>query len=237
MMPVPVHEVKALLVRDLWLPLAIRGGDQLFPKRRNHKRMKLFTLTNMNYQEVEEFENCRLIKREYIVAWTHSHLEALRLEADLGKSKVMTEGRFDDEINIDSGVISDRLPFDIINLDYFSQLPVNDIGRIEKEINGGQILITLMGNHPIKGFVLLFTTQLDQCDLSFNQLSFPIQQPPGLPNPISNMNDKVEFIKHAINSILLLNNYIIVESNELCISIENSPDLVFSIGFVLLRSS
>lgn len=236
-MPSPVRDVKALLVNDLWLPLVRRGGDQLFPQRRNHKRMKLFTLTDMNYQEVKAFEDNKLTKREDVVAWNHSHLQVYRLETELGRSKVICEGRFDDVINIESQAISDDLPCDILNLDFFSQIPINSDGRIEREINGENILITLLSNLQIKGFILLYTTLLDQVNLSVASLSFPLISPPDFPNPVSNIDDKVKFIRCAINSILCKNNYLVTESSELLIDLDNSADKVFSIGFVSSRSS
>jgi len=234
-MPSPICDVKTSLVNDLWLPLAKKGGDQLFPLRRKHKKMKLFTLTDMNYQEVKAFEDNKLTKREDLVAWNHSHQQAYRLETELGRSKVICEGRFDDAIIIESQVISDDLPCDILNLDYFSQIPINSDGRIEREINAENVLVSLLSNLQIKGFVLLYTTLLDQVNLSLAILSFPLISPPNLPNPICNIDDKVEFIRFTINSILRNNNYLVTESNRMLLDLDNSTDKVFSIGFVSLR--
>jgi hypothetical protein len=72
------REIKALLVKNLWLPLVKRGGDLLFP-RRDYKRMTLFTLTDSNCSEIVAFRQNRLISID-VVAWQQSSLETFRLE-------------------------------------------------------------------------------------------------------------------------------------------------------------
>ena len=85
-MPSPFQLVKAKFLSELWLPLAKSGGDHLFPLKRKHKGMKLLTLTEMDCQEVNLFEENKLTRKEDVVAWNHSYHEALRLETELGRS-------------------------------------------------------------------------------------------------------------------------------------------------------
>jgi hypothetical protein len=109
-MPSPYSEAKISLLGEIWLPLALKGGEHFFPLRKKNKGMKLFTLTDMNYQEVKVFEENRLTKREHVVAWTYSQQQVYRLEAELGRSKILCEGRLDDAIGVDSQTIYENFP-------------------------------------------------------------------------------------------------------------------------------
>lgn len=237
-MPAPIPDPKTLLVNDLWLPLVKSGGDQLFPRLRKHKKMRLFTLTSMNYQEVRAFEENKLTYRKDVVAWTHSYQQKFRLETELGPSEVLCEGRFDDAVNEESQVLLAHFPYHILNLDFSSQKPVNSSnGRIEKEINAVNVLVNLLNNHQTNGFVLLYTTLLDQIDLNSNYLTFPLSVLPAFSNPACNVDDKVEFIRSAVISMLHNNSYKVNGPNELLVDTDNSKIKAFSIGFVSLRSS
>lgn len=235
-MPSLPHEIKKLVVNDLWLPLARNGGALLFPLKRKHKGMKLLTLTDMDYQEVKIFEEHKLTKRENVVAWSHSYHEALRLETDLGPSKVLSIGRFDDVINDGGREIFDDLPCDLLNMDFCSQKPSTTKGRIEKEVNGENIIVGRLNELQVKGFVLLHTTQIDQIDLNTTNLTFPLSLLQSFPNPACNLADKTEFIRNALGSMIHNNNFIVVETAELLIDLEGG-DKIFSIGFLSSRRS
>lgn len=232
-----IPDLKASLVSDLWLPLARKGGDQLYPRLRIHKKMKLFTLTDMHYQEVKAFEDNKLTRREDVVAWNHSHLQAFRLETELGRSKVFCEGRFEDAVYEESEALSSYLPCDILNLDFLSQKPIGSDGRVEREINGENVLVSLLNNLQTKGFVLLYTTILDHIDLNLDRLSFSFNSQSGFPIPARQTDDKIEFIRSAMISTLHNNDYHIDEYDELLIDLDNTTDKVFSIGFVSSRSN
>jgi hypothetical protein len=237
-MPSSTPDLKASLVNDLWLPLVKSGGDQLFPRRKKHKRMRLFTLTDMNYQEIRAFEESKLTKREDVVAWNHSHLQALRLETDLGRSKVLCEGRFDDAIDEERQALSDHLPYDILNLDFSSQQPISSSnGRIEREINAASVLVNLLNNHQTNGFVFLYTTLFDQIDLSLDSLAFSLSELGAFSDPACCVSDKVEFVRSAVFSIVHINSYTLNELSELLVDTNNPTDKVFSIGFVSSRSN
>jgi hypothetical protein len=236
-MPPSLDDVKTSLLNELWLPLAIRGSHQIFPHRKNHKKMKLFTLTAMHHQEVEAFEDSKLTKREDVVAWHHSYQQSLRLETDLGPSKVLHEGRFDDAIISDGSEISKDLLCDILNLDFLSQQPiVCAIGRIEREINGEAILIRALSASQGSGFILFYTTLLDKLDLCSDNLSFSFNLPLGFSNPVQSIDNKIEFIRIALNSILRNYRYDVSETKDLTIDFD-SDSKVFSIGFIVSRST
>ncbi len=166
-MPPLFYHAKTKLLGDLWLPLAQKGGEQLFPARKNHKKMRLFTLTDMEYQEIKTFENNRLIKREDVVAWTYSQQQAYRLDTELGRSKVICEGRLDDVTDVEGHSILEYFPCHILNVDFSSQNPsLNIKGRIEKELRGGQLLIALSNRLEVKGFIVFYTTIFDQANLN-----------------------------------------------------------------------
>jgi len=237
-MSASIPDPKTLLVNDLWLPLVKDGGDQLLPRLRKHKKMKLFTLTNMNYQEIRVFEENKLTKREDVIAWNHSQHQALRLETELGRSKILCEGRFDDAVNDESQLLLAHSPYHILNLDFSSQEPINiSTGRIEREINAGNVFVNLLNNHQTNGFVLLYTTLLDQVDLNSNALTFPLSMLHTFSNPACNVDDKVEFIRCAVLSMLHNNNYTVNHSSELLVDTRNNTIKAFSIGFVSPRSN
>jgi hypothetical protein len=231
-----LDNVKTSLLHELWLPLAINGGNQIFPHRRKHKMMKLFTLT-ANTQEVEAFEENKLTKREYVVAWHHSYLQSLRLEAALGPSKILHEGRFDDAIILDGQEIADDLLSDIVNLDFLSQQPVvSAMGRIEKEINGVSILVRILCDSQVNDFILLYTTLIDHFDLNSDNLTFPYNLPLGFSNPVCHTENKIEFVKLTLSSILRNYRYRVNETTHMLLDFEGA-NKAFSVGFIASRSS
>lgn len=237
-MPSQFHHIKSGLLNELWLPLAQRGGEQLFPARKNHKKMRLFTLTDIEYQEIKTFEDNKLTKREDVVAWTYSQQQAYRLETELGRSKVICEGRLDDLISIEGHVISESFPCEMLNLDFLSQSPsINSNGRVEKELRGGQILVGLLSKLELKGFILLYTTILDQNSLTVPNLLFPAILPLGMPNPADDINKKVDFVKGIYSSIVQNNNYSIVEATHVILDVDNSMDKIFSLGILAVRNN
>ncbi len=237
-MPSPFQLVKTKLLSELWLPLAQRGGEQLFPARKKHKKMRLFTLTDMEYQEIKTFEDQKLTRREDVVAWTYSQQQAYRLETELGRSKVICEGRLDDVISIEGHVISENFPCEMLNLDFLSQSPsMNSNGRVEKELRGGQILVGLLSKLELKGFILLYTTILDQNSLTVPNLLFPTILPLGMPNPADDINKKVDFVKGIYSSIVQNNNYSIVEATHVILDVDNSMDKIFSLGILAVRNN
>jgi len=233
-MPPTPCEIKTLVVNQLWLPLAIKGGDHLFPLKRKHKEMRLLTLTDMDYQEIKQFEESKLTRRENVVAWNHSYHQALRLETELGPSKVLSIGRFDDVINDGDEEILEDLPCELLNLDFFSQKPSSSTGRIEKELNSENIIVKRLNELQVKGFVLFHSTLIDETDLNITNLNFPLSLLQGFSNPTSILEDKKEFVRNALDSMMHNNNFVVVELAELYIDLEGGKKF-FSIGLVSLR--
>lgn len=233
-MPSPYLREKEKLVQELWLPLAIRGGDQLHPRRRQ-KQMRLFTLTDSDCVETRTFDREKLIQGS-VVAWQRHVHEVWRLDSELKRgSRVLDDGPFE-EITPEDEDIIENLPFDLLNLDYTSQRPtLHSEGRVEREINGGYKLIKLLKNNNARGFVLLYTTIIDDVDLYTDRLSFEFNLPLDASDPARNAEQKVEYLKNTVLAIIESNNYQIVEaSGPLLIEIEENMH-IFSIGLISLR--
>ena len=179
--------------------------------------MKMLTLTDWNFEEIKEFERNKLTKRDLIVAWTQSYQNVWRLEPELGKSTVMGSTRYEDTIVNDTQSISCHFPFDIVNLDFSSQSPLQTNGRIEKEIQSVEYSIKLQNETGDQGLVLIYTTKIDAISLdpsSVKQASdgVTVHGWPGLsingvsPN-ITDYNEKIRFIKGIIEKICRKYNY------------------------------
>jgi hypothetical protein len=108
-------------------------------------------------------------------------------------------------------------------------------GRVEKEINAINILVGLLNRINIRGFVLIYTTQLNQIDLMYGNLHFSFNPPLDNPNPVCNIERKPDLIRNAMSAIMKTNNYHISESMDLLIDIDET-NKAFSIGFISLRS-
>jgi hypothetical protein len=227
--------IKKTLIKQLWLPIAIEGGNKLFPRLRKHKKMKLFTLTDMDYEEIKAFEENKLTKREDSIVWNYSYQQALRLETELGKSNVLYEGRFEDTLIEDKISIFDNLQCEIMNLDFTSQNPSSLEGRIENEINAQYIIIHWLNKYKKNGVVLIYTTLLDDIEININKLSITFSNNVNFTNLISDMNDKVKFINTAFDAILSNNNYRLFKSNEMILDINGSTNKIFSRAFIILR--
>jgi len=207
--------------------------------------MKVLTLTDWKFEEIKEFERNNLTKRDLIVAWTNSHQNVWRLEAFLGKSEVLDGSRFEDAIVNDTQSISCHFPFDIANLDFSSQNPLQTNGRIEKEIQSVEYSIKLQNEAGEKGLVLIYTTKIDANSLdpsSVKQASDGIAAPrwPGLsingfsPN-ITNYNEKIRFIKDIMEKICRKYNYS-GSFRVLSLNIPGGSERIYSIAGLIEKS-
>jgi hypothetical protein len=192
----------------------------------------------MEYQEIKTFEENQLTKREDVVAWTYSQLQGYRLDTELGRSKVICEGRLDDVTNVEGHSISESFPCHILNIDFSSQSPsLNIKGRIEKELRGGQLLIGLLNHFELKGFILFYTTIFDQASLNLADVPFPVILPLGMPNLADDVTKKADFVQGILSSVVQINNYSILEARCIILDIDNHTDKVFSIGILALRNN
>jgi len=163
-------EMKTNLLEKLWLPIMIKGGKTLYP-RRHYKKMKLLTLTySKNFQEIEMLEERNLTEKKHITAWTPTYLVQIRLETELGPATIIGSSRYEDSITQQNFKIKDRFPFDIINLDFTSQNPNFELGRVEKELASLEMTIKLQADRENDGFVLIYTTLLNSKDIRFSQI-------------------------------------------------------------------
>lgn len=162
---------KNRLINELWLLNVKRGGNIFYPRKKN-KKMKLLTLTNdRNFQEIIRFEEENITTREYVVVWTHSHIKKLRLETELSPAKVLGATRYERSTSSSSFSISELFPFDVINLDFSSQDPDLESGRIEKEIQSLEKTIGLQREYERAGFILIYTTLLNSNNLNYESIA------------------------------------------------------------------
>lgn len=183
-----VPSLKDELVNKLWLPTTQKWGNILYPRLKKNKRMKLLTLTSdVSFQDVTKFEEKELTERKYIVAWTYSHFKKLRLETELSPAKVFGLARYETCVSNPSFSIKEYFPFDMINLDFLSQDPSFETGRVEREIGSLEDTIKLQKNRGSNSFILLYTTILNSNDLDYTSIvqtsdNMPVSGWAGLPS-------------------------------------------------------
>lgn len=166
-----ISKIKAQLLKNLWLPSATKGGDIFYPRLKKNKKMKLLTLADYrNFQEVIVFEENNLTSKDYVTVWTYGHIKKLRLETELSPARVFGPTRYEDSISSSSFSLSGHFPFDIINLDFSSQDPDLESGRIEKEIECLEKTIRLQRARGNEGFVLIYTTLINLNSLDYSSM-------------------------------------------------------------------
>lgn len=207
-----ISDIKTQLLNDLWLPSAKKGGEVLYPRLKKNKKMKLLSLTDdRNFQEIGIFEEEALITRDRVIAWTNSHLRKLRLETELSPAKVFGTTRYEDSVSGSSFALSEYFPFDIINLDFSSQNPDLESGRIEKEILSLERTVKLQRDNNCAGFVLVYTTLLDSHSLNYQNIvtasnALHIPQWSGLDledfsSSVTGREEKISCLESVINGI------------------------------------
>ncbi len=203
------NALKDKLIDKLWLPVVREGGKIIYPRLIN-KKMKLLTLTNdKNFQEISKFEENSLTRKEHVLVWAHGHIKKLRLETEVSPAKVLGPTRYENFILSSRPSVSDYFPFDIINLDFYSQDPEMEAGRIEKEIECLEKTIHLQrecGDKKI--FVLIYTTLLNFSNLNYksivNTLGLPSQN---FPSSITDQMKKIKCIEYLLSKICLKHDY------------------------------
>ncbi|MHA1267871.1 MAG: hypothetical protein ACTSRS_21755 [Candidatus Helarchaeota archaeon] len=159
-----INTVKDLLIDRLWLKSVLKGGKEFFPRLRKNKNMKMLTLTNDdNYNEINRFIEKKLTVTRLIYAWNHDRFKALRLETEGKAKRILGPTRFEETIVTSEDEIIDKFPFDILNLDFSSQDPESEVGRLERELLGLEKTIKLQKEkqHDKRGYVLIFTTLIN----------------------------------------------------------------------------
>lgn len=198
-------QFKPRLLDKLWLPAMENWGKMLGHSGKG-KNLKILTLTSdRNYQEIIQFEKKGYTQRKYIIAWTYAHIKKLRLETEISPIKISGTARYESCVSMPTFDIKSEFPFDIINLDFCSQDPIDEKGRIEEEINSVEDTIRLQDANDLTKFVLLYTTLINSNSLDclkvtqqsdnihvsgwngLNVSQFPIE--------ISNPTEKIECIR------------------------------------------
>lgn len=203
--------------------------------------MKILTLTNdRNYQEINRLIENKITEKDKVIVWTYSHQKKFRLEAYTGCA---VEGccRYEESASITSA-LQDYLPFDTINLDFASQDPTLENGRIEKEIKSLEETIRLQRERQEdkKGFVLIYTTLLnlhtiDKELVLRNANGIQIQGINNFQDTIENQNEKMNFIEMVLEAIFLKYGYSTYKKNRRNYSLSDAQKVVFSISTFACR--
>ncbi len=210
-----VNSIKNELIENLWIRFAKKGGDTFFPRLKKNKRMKVLTLTNdANYKEVQKFIDSKLTHKGNVFIWNHDYIKAFRLDADGKANKVLGSTRYEDSVNNFSHELFENFPFELINLDFSSQDPESEDGRLEREVKSLEYTIKFQNEkrNGRKGYVLIFTTLINSknlnCDILIQNcrgivvngwttdISFQ-----GSPGVITDYSKKVEIIESILNQL------------------------------------
>lgn len=234
---------KDKLLDDLWLPMVHKCGSILFRRTKKNRQMKLLTLTSdRGYQEVTKFEENNLTNKEWVTAWTYSHIKKLRLETEISPARVAGTTRYEDSVSSSSFSISDDFPFHIINLDFSSQDPSVETGRVEKEIKSFENTLMLQKRKGGSGFVLIYTTVLNSTHLNYGDIvetsnSLLVSGWQGLsladfPCEITDQIDKMRCIEVVLGKMLSKYGYN-CEIDSRHILLENEGKYIFSVAAVV----
>ena len=206
--------------------------------------MKIFTLTNdRNYEEITKFIENKITEKDQIIVWTYSLPKKFRLEVNTG-CKVEGGSRYEESVSSTSS-LTEYFPFDVINLDFSSQDPISENGRIEREIKSLEETIKLQREKQgeEKGFTLIYTTLLNSCPIDKEQVirySNAIQitggsgfQLSNFQNNINEQNEKMEFIKKTLEEIFSKYSYITHKLDKANFRLSNEQKVIFSaIGII-----
>ena len=237
--------LKNNLLDDLWLPIIHKFGSAHLTPLKKNKEMKVLTLTSdLDYQEIVRLEEDKLTTKQCVTAWTYSHIKKLRLETEISPVKVAGTTRFEDSISSASLSIKNQFPFHLINLDFSSQDPSFEIGRIEKEIACLEGTLKIQKDTGGHNFFLAYTTIINSNQLDYSsvvKLSNSLLVPgwSGLmatdfPAQIEKYEDKTHCIKETLAKICLKYNYG-CEATTKGIPIDDLPGYVYSVAAIIAR--
>jgi hypothetical protein len=208
-----IDSIKSKLIDELWLPISVIGSKALCPRIRE-KRMKMLTLTNdRNFQEIETFMAKKMTEKDCVNAWTDSFLKTFRLETEVG-CNVVGHKRYEDFFPANISSLQQHFPFDIVNLDFSSQDPLLQNGRVEKEIKSLEHTVKLQMEkiQSKKGFILIYTTLLNSKKLNKQQIvnnsnaidakRWGGSQMDSFEDLIVQQDKKIEFIQVILREIL-----------------------------------
>jgi len=164
---VDIPTLKDRLISELWLPTIRKYGTILPARLRKSGELKLLTLTSeRNFHEITEIEQAGFTTRKNITAWTYSLPKKLRLETEILPARIVGTTRYEDSIPSPGFSIKNDFPFQIVNLDFSSQDPNLEGGRVEKEIRALEHTIKMQKDTGEESFVILYSTVLDSACLN-----------------------------------------------------------------------
>lgn len=165
-------KIKDSLIADLWIPTIKRAGSMFYPRLKKNKQMKLLTLTSdENFKEIDSIISEKISEKSITYPWNYDRLKKIRLESE-GLDNVLGATKYEDSIMSTTHDIQNYFPFDIINLDFYSQDPITQSGRFEKEIMGLDQTLSLQsskGSNKL-GFVLIFTSIINGLAINCNDI-------------------------------------------------------------------
>lgn len=237
---------KHVLVDKLWLPTTQKWGNVLRPKVRKNKRLKLLTLTShVDFEEITKLEEEELTEKECVVVWTHSHIKKLRLETEISPAKVIGIARYENCASNPNFVIKDHFPFDIVNLDFSSQDPIFDPGRIEEEVRSLEDTIKLQSDAGGGTFIIFYTTVLNSNVLDYETIvhrsnSVPVLGWVGLsqddfPTKIAAQVDKMRCIEAVVSCMCSKYKYSVEIERQSFPLAENEKYVMCSIAVFVYR--
>lgn len=238
--------IKDKLIDELWVPIAITAGKILYPRRKTNKRMKVLTLTHhSNCREADKFMRNKLTTKELVVGWNKGTNEVIRLECEkLGS--VVGPYVYEDSVIERGGDVQNSFPFDILNLDFSSQNPELESGRLEREILSIEHTVDLQADKESNGMVLIYTTLSDPNPLDLDKIkqnSDNIEvvgwnglSIDGLPSDAKDHQEQIACLKGILQQICSKYRYRYNRDfDPLCIRLSNGSGHVLSIGLLLER--
>ena len=231
--------IKNRLIKELWVPIAIKGGEILYPRRTKNKKMKVLTLTHHdNCREADKFIRNKLTNKELMVGWNRGANEVIRLEAErLGS--VVGPYVYEDSIISGRNDVQDKFPFDILNLDFSSQKPESENRRLEREILSVEHTIKLQLYKGTDGMVIIYTTLLNSKPLVMDKVK---QNSDGLsiddlPSNTIDSHEKIKCLNEILQQIFSKYQYENKKKiDPLYIKLSNGFGYILSIGLLLKRS-
>lgn len=239
--------IKDRLISELWVPTAMGGGSVFYPRLRKNKNMKLLTLTNpSNFREVTEFISNNLTKKDFITGWNYKNASRWSLEAEGKMNIVLGSTRYEDSMLSGTHDIQEKFPFNIVNLDFSSQNPEPENGRLEREIFSIEHTIKLQVDKGNNEMVLIYTTLLDSNPLNIDEIkrnsdNIIIQGWNGLsinrlPSDTTAHQEKITCLKEILRQIYSKYRYRILKgSGSLCIELPNGSGHILSVALLIRR--
>ena len=232
--------LKDQLLQNLWGPICVEGGNNLYPRLRKNKKMKIFTLTSdHNFNEIPKLIEFNLIEEGEHLIWARTSIKKIRLETEFAE-KVL-HGFFQDEPHLRSPHFLDEFfPKDILNLDFSSQSLELSEGEIKKELESIDGLIRLENEKTINGFVILYTTIIKgENNLNVGEiesgLNLPNSEQGGANHQVSSIEDKKRNILKMVKKICNKYNYSEVKIDELSFNIPDKTEEIYSIAGIFKK--